>query len=93
MKFDAECNETTHEIILYRFDEEYEILTKMMSESWSSTTQIVELEKKKGQIWNQRPLKRTGPLWPLLFRFFVCQKIDDRDCSQRLSENAENKIH
>ena len=29
MKSNAECNETTPEIIVYRFDEYYEILTKM----------------------------------------------------------------
>ena len=57
MKFYVECNETTHKIILYWFDEDYEILTEMMSESWSSTTKIVKLEKKQGQIWNHRPLK------------------------------------
>ena len=62
MKFDTECNETTPEIIFHRFHEYYKILTKMTSKSWSRSTQIVKLEKKQGQIWNQRPLKRWRPL-------------------------------
>ena len=57
MKFDVESNETTPAIILYRFYEDYEMFTKKDVKSWSSRTQIVELEKKQRQIWNQRPLK------------------------------------
>ena len=33
MKIDAECNETTPEIILYRFDKYYEILIKQMRQT------------------------------------------------------------
>ena len=33
MKFDAECNETTPDIVLYRFHEDYELLTKTTSKS------------------------------------------------------------
>ena len=36
-------------------------LRKLLTKK-SRTAQIVELEKKQGQIWNQRPLKRSGPL-------------------------------
>ena len=67
MKFDAECNETTPAIIIHRFHEDYEIFTKKRRQTKSVSTQIVELEKKQGQIWNQRPLKRWSPWWSLLF--------------------------
>ena len=43
MKFDAECNETTPEIVLHRFHEEYENLTKMTSESRPITSQSLKL--------------------------------------------------
>ena len=62
MKSDAKCNETTPAILFDRCHEDSEILTKIASESWYSTTQIVKLEKTQGQVWNQRPVKRTGPL-------------------------------
>ena len=42
---------------------------KKRHNKWSRQTQIVELEKKQGQIWNQRPLKRWRPPWRFLFRF------------------------
>ena len=62
MKFDAECNETTPAIIIHRFHEDSEMSTKKSQKRSLRTTQIVELEKKQGQIWNQRPLKRWRPL-------------------------------
>ena len=67
MKCDAESNETTPAIILYRFHEDCEMFTKKDVKSWSRRTLIVEFEKKQGQIWNQRPLKRWRPLWTLPF--------------------------
>ena len=71
MKSDAECNETTPAISFDRFKENYEILTTHDIKSLSVSTQIVELKKKQGQIWNQRPLKRTGPLWTLPIKFYL----------------------
>ena len=62
IKMDAECNETTPAISFPRFHEDSEMFTKKDVKSWSGRTQIVELEKKQGQIWNQRPLKRWRPL-------------------------------
>ena len=69
IKFDAECNETTPAIVFLRFHEDSEMFTKNNIKKVSGSTQIVELEKKQGQIWNQRPLKRWGPLWQFLLRF------------------------
>ena len=60
IKFDAECNETTPAILFLRFHEDFSIYTKKASKGWPRRTQIVEIEKKQGQIWNQRPLKRWG---------------------------------
>ena len=77
MKFDGESNETTPAIISYRFHEDSKMFTKKDVKSWSNTTQIVELEKKQGQIWNQRHLKRWRPLWTLPFYFISCHKIDE----------------
>ena len=68
MKFDAECNETTPAIISNRCHEDYEMFTENNIQKVSRTTQIVELEKKQGQIWNQRPLKRWRLPWPFLLR-------------------------
>ena len=59
MKFDTECNETIHAIILYHFDEYNEIRTKMMSNSWSGTIQIVKLEKKKRRTDMESPIFET----------------------------------
>ena len=59
---DAENNETTPAIQFLRFYEDFEIYTKKASKKWPGETEIVEFEKKQGQIWNQRPLKRWGPL-------------------------------
>ena len=67
IKMDAESNETTPAIAFLRFHEDSEIFAKTDVKSWSRTAQIVELEKKQGQIWNQRPLKRWRPLWTLPF--------------------------
>ena len=47
MKSDAECNKTSVEIMLYRFDEYNEILTKMTSKSRRVTSKIVKLKKNK----------------------------------------------
>ena len=66
MKFDAECNETSPEIVLYRFHEDYESLTEMTSKSRPVASQIFKLEKNQGQIYNQRRLERRGPLWRFL---------------------------
>ena len=62
MKFDAECNETTPAILFLRVHDDSEMVTKKGVKKWSRETEIVELEKKQGQIWNQRPLKRWRPL-------------------------------
>ena len=62
MKFDTECNETNPATIFHRFHDDYKMLTKMTSKRRSRTTQIVKIEKKQRQIWNQRPLKRWRPL-------------------------------
>ena len=67
IEFDAECNETAPAILFHQCHEDSEILAKNDIKGWSIATQIVKLEKKQGQIWNQRPLKRTGPLWTLPF--------------------------
>ena len=67
MKFDTECNEITPAIIFLRFNDYYKMLTQMTSKSWSGPTQIDKIEKKQGQIWNQRPLKRWRLLWTLPF--------------------------
>ena len=69
IKMDAESNETRPAISFLLFHEDYEIFAKNNVRSWSIRSQIVELEKKQGQIWNQRPLKRWRPLWPFLLRF------------------------
>ena len=76
VKMDAENNETTPAIAFLRFHEDFEIYTKKASKKCHASAQIVELEKKQGQIWNQRPFKRTGPPWPVL-SIIVCQKIDE----------------
>ena len=62
MKVDVECNKTTPVIESYRLHGYYEILRKMTSNKVPRRTQIVELEKKQGQMWNQRPLKCWEPL-------------------------------
>ena len=62
IKMDAESDETTPAMLFRRFHEDHEMFTKNDVRSWSGRTQIVELEKKQGQIWNQRPLKRWRPL-------------------------------
>ena len=64
---DAESNETAPVIAFLRFHEDSEMFTKNNIKKVWFTTQIVELEKKQGQIWNQRPLKRWRPLWPFMF--------------------------
>ena len=46
MKFDAECNETILDIVLYRFHEDYDILTKMTSKNRPMSSQIFKLNKK-----------------------------------------------
>ena len=61
MKFNPECNETTPAIIINRFHEDYEMFTENNIKEVLGTTQIVELEKKQGQICYQRPLKRWRP--------------------------------
>ena len=48
---DAENNETTPAIEFLRFHEDFEICTKKASKKWPATAEIVELEKKQGQIW------------------------------------------
>ena len=41
------------------------------AKSWSRTAQIFELEKKQGQIGNQRPLKRLRQSWTSPFFFYL----------------------
>ena len=67
MKFDAESNETTPAISFLRFHEDFENYTKKASKKWPRQTEIVEFEKKQGQICNQRPLKRWRLPWTLPF--------------------------
>ena len=69
IKIDAEYVQTTPAIGFSRFHENFEMVTKKSVKSWSRGAQIVELEKKEGQIWNQRPLKRWRPPWLFLLRF------------------------
>ena len=52
IKMDAEYNETTPAILFSRYHEDYEMLTEDDVKSWSWRIQIVEFEKKQGQIWN-----------------------------------------
>ena len=58
VKMDAESNETAPVITFIRLHEDSEMFTKNNIKKVSRATQIVELEKKQGQTWNQRPLKR-----------------------------------
>ena len=67
VRMGAENNETTPVIVFLRFHEDSEMFTKNNIKKVSGSTQIVELEKKQGQIWNQRPLKRWRLLWLFLF--------------------------
>ena len=62
IKMDAESNETTPAISFPRFYEDSEMLTKNNIKKVSSQAEIVKLDKKQGQIWKQRPLKRWRPL-------------------------------
>ena len=77
IKMDAECNETTPAISFLQFHEDYEMFTKNNIKKVSVRAQIVKSEKKQGQIWNQRPLKRWRPPWLFLLRFQGRQKIDE----------------
>ena len=63
---DGENNKTTPAILFSRFHEDFEMFTKNDVRSWSRNIQIVEFEKKQGQIWNHRPLKCWRLLWLLL---------------------------
>ena len=74
IKMDTESNETAPAIAFLRFHRDSEMFTKKQHQKVSVSTQIVELEKKQGQIWNQRPLKRWRPLWTLPF-FLVSHVI------------------
>ena len=67
IKMDVESNETTPAISFLRFHEDSEMFTKNNIKKVSGSTQIVEIEKNQGQIWNQRPLKRWRPLGTLPF--------------------------
>ena len=67
MKMDAEYNENTPTISFDRFHENSEIFTKMTSNVGRVSSEIVELEKNQGQIWSQRPLKRSRQLGTLPF--------------------------
>ena len=52
IKFDVESNEITPAIVLKRWHEEYEMSTENNIKKVYRATQIVELEKQQGQIWN-----------------------------------------
>ena len=67
IKMDAEKDETAPAIAFLRLHEDYEMFTKKQHQKVSGSTQIVEIEKKQGQIWNQRPFKSWRPLWTLPF--------------------------
>ena len=66
---DGENNKTTPAISFSRFHEDFDMVTKKGVKRRARRTQIVELQKKQGQIWNQRPLKHWRPPWPFLLRF------------------------
>ena len=52
MKFDVECNETTPAISFHRFRGNIQNDANVRDKTANGTAQIVELEKKQGQIWN-----------------------------------------
>ena len=69
IKMDAEYVQITPAIAFSRFHDDSEMVTKKRIKKWSRETEIVELEKKQGQIWNQRPFKHWRPPWQVLLRF------------------------
>ena len=71
MRIVAEDNEITPVIKFYRFSIDSSTLSQkwrsILSKKQSGSTQIIKLEKKQGQIWNQRPFISWRPLLSLPF--------------------------